>query len=197
MASSILFKFEISKQSVRGLLFCHSQKRIGNLVNRPRWSFSQTDLTDKSRSLIFVKDAWKSWEKQTSIGVFIKKCSENMQQIFRRISMLNCGFQCSEYTGEHPCQNVISLWHGCSPVNWLHWKPHFDMGILLKTCCIFSENFFIKTPMEVCFIEITLWYASSHVKLQHIFRIRFRKNTSFFSFFFCCLFNVNLQYLQY
>ena len=23
-------------------------------------------------------------------------------------------------TGEHPCPSVISLWHGCSPVNLLH-----------------------------------------------------------------------------
>ena len=38
---------------------------------------------------------------------------------------------CSKFTGEHPCQSVISikllwnfieitLWHGCSPVNFLH-----------------------------------------------------------------------------
>ena len=38
---------------------------------------------------------------------------------------------CSKFTGEHPCQSVISikvlwnfieitLWHGCSPVNLLH-----------------------------------------------------------------------------
>ena len=39
--------------------------------------------------------------------------------------------KCSKFTGEHPCQSVISirfqsnfteitLWHGCSPVNLLH-----------------------------------------------------------------------------
>ena len=38
---------------------------------------------------------------------------------------------CNKFTGEHPCQSAISiklqsnfieitLWHGCSPVNWLH-----------------------------------------------------------------------------
>ena len=32
-----------------------------------------------------------SRQKQTCIGVFIKKCSENMQQIYRRTPMPNCG----------------------------------------------------------------------------------------------------------
>ena len=30
---------------------------------------------------------------------------------------------------------------------------HFDMGVLLQICCIFSEHFFLGTPLESCF-----WY---------------------------------------
>ena len=53
---------------------------------------------------------------------------------------------CSKFTGEHPCQGVISiklqsnfieiaLRYGCSPV----------------ICCIFSGNFFVRTPLDGCF----------------------------------------------
>ena len=44
--------------------------------------------------------------KQPSRGVSRKSCSENMQQIYRRIPM-------SKY-------DFYTLWHGCSPVNLLH-----------------------------------------------------------------------------
>ena len=76
-----------------------------------------------------------------------------MQQVFSRIPMSKCGFQWSQFTGEHPCQREITFWHGCSPVYSLHWKPQFNMDILLKICCIFSEHFLIKTPIEVCFSQ--------------------------------------------
>ena len=48
--------------------------------------------------------------KQPSIGVFIKKCSENIQQIYRRTPMpkLVCNFI------------EIAFRHGCSHVNLLH-----------------------------------------------------------------------------
>ena len=44
-------------------------------------------------------------QKQPSRGVLRKRCSENMQQIYRRTSMPKC---------------EITLRHGCSPVNLLH-----------------------------------------------------------------------------
>ena len=48
--------------------------------------------------------------KQPPRGVLMKKCSENMQQIYRRTPMLRCDFNEVE----------IALRHGCSPVNLLH-----------------------------------------------------------------------------
>ena len=50
-------------------------------------------------------------QKQPARGVPRKRCSENMQQIYRRTPMSKCDFK-----------NFIetALWHGCSPVNLLH-----------------------------------------------------------------------------
>ena len=49
-------------------------------------------------------------QKQPSRGVLTKRCSENMQQIYRRTLTPKCNF------------NKVSkqLWRGCSPVNLLH-----------------------------------------------------------------------------
>ena len=60
---------------------------------------------------------------------------------------------CSKFTGEHQCQNVISIklqsnfieitvWHGCFLVN----------------CSIFSEPLFLRTPLYVCFWILHLDY---------------------------------------
>ena len=63
------------------------------------------------------KEIIKKYEeqKQPSKGVFSKTCSENMQQIYRRIPMPKCGF--NEITSNFI---EIALRHGCSPVNLLH-----------------------------------------------------------------------------
>ena len=83
--------------------------------------------------------------KQSSCGVLRKRCSENKQQIYRRIPMPKFDFNkvaevflgkgvlriCSKFTGDHQCRSVISikllsnfieitLRHGFSPVNLLH-----------------------------------------------------------------------------
>ena len=47
--------------------------------------------------------------EQRSRGVLIKRCSEDMQQIYRRTPMPKCDFTLE-----------ITLRHGCSPVNLLH-----------------------------------------------------------------------------
>ena len=44
--------------------------------------------------------------------VFLKRCSENMQKIYRRTPIPKCDFN------EVLCNFIeITLWHGCSPVN--------------------------------------------------------------------------------
>ena len=54
-------------------------------------------------------------QKQSSRGVLGKRCSENMQQIYRRTPMPKRDFN------KVACNFVeITLLHGCSPVNLLH-----------------------------------------------------------------------------
>ena len=49
-------------------------------------------------------------QEHPSIVVLIKRCSENMQQIYKKIFMPKCGFNFIE----------ITLQNGCSPVNLLY-----------------------------------------------------------------------------
>ena len=67
-------------------------------------------------------------QKWPSRSVLWKRCSEGMQQIYRRKSMSKCEFN----------------------------KLHFGMGVLLYikfAACIFSENICLRTPLDKCF-----WY---------------------------------------
>ena len=65
-----------------------------------------------------------SLQKQPSRRLLKKRCSKNMQQIYSRPPMPKCD---------------------------LTSKSHFDMGVLLWICCIFSEHLFHRTPMGGCF----------------------------------------------
>ena len=53
--------------------------------------------------------------RQLSRGVLKKRCSENMQQIYRRAPVPKCDF--NKVTSS---VIKITLRHGCSPVNLLH-----------------------------------------------------------------------------
>ena len=66
-------------------------------------------------SVFFIIDEETLFQKQSSRGVLGKKCSEDMQQIYRRVPMPKCDFS------EVACNFIkITLRHGCSPVNLLH-----------------------------------------------------------------------------
>ena len=54
--------------------------------------------------------AFSIFQKQRSRGILSKRCSENMQQIYRRTPMPKCDFN------KVALQFIeIALWHGCSP----------------------------------------------------------------------------------
>ena len=112
-------------------------------------------------------------QKQPPRGVPRKRCSENMQQIYR----------------EHPCRSVISiksqsnfieitLQHGCSPVNLLYiFRTPFSKntsGWLL----LYTSNLDISEATIRGVFEIALQHGFSPVNLLHIFRTLFPKNTS-------------------
>ena len=63
---------------------------------------------EKSNSSNLDESTPSYFEKQPFRGVLRKKCSEIMQQIYRRTPMPNCDF------------NKVTLRHGCSPVHLLH-----------------------------------------------------------------------------
>ena len=70
---------------------------------------STLDVTSNNFELKLIADKL-TWllQKQSSIGVLKKRCSKNMQQIYRRTPIPKYDF------------NKITLRHGCFPVNLLH-----------------------------------------------------------------------------
>ena len=64
---------------------------------------------------------WYS-QKHPSGSVLKKRCSEI----------------CNKFTGEHPCQSVISI-------------KLQSKGVLLEICCVYPEHFFLRTPLNGCF----------------------------------------------
>ena len=99
-------------------------------------------------------------QKQPSRGVVRKRCSENMQQVYRRTPMPKCDFN-SNFV-------EITLGHGCS----------------LQICCIFFEQFFLETPLSNCFwnakqINHIQRFSCSHQKVlcQKGALINFAKST--------------------
>ena len=64
----------------------------------------------QKKELKYIKVYCK--QKQPPRGVFKKRCSENMQQIYRGTPMPKCDFNFNFIE--------IALQHRCSPVNLLH-----------------------------------------------------------------------------
>ena len=101
-------------------------------------------------------------QKQPIRGVLIKRCSENMQQIYRRTPNLKHDF--------NKVALQISLLHGCSPVNLLCYifSEHLNLlcYIFLEhlnlLCYIFLEQLFLRTLVDGYFC--ILWLASIFIK---------------------------------
>ena len=74
-------------------------------------------------------------QRQPSRGVLKKRCSENIQETYRRIPMPNC---------------FATLL-----------KSHFSMGIFLQICSIFSEHLFLKTRLDGYFCLLQLCHTQA------------------------------------
>ena len=72
----------------------------------------------------------KTWQKQPLRCVLKKRCSESIQQIYRRT----------------PCQIVISIKLPCNFI-----EIALRHGVLLWICCIFLEYLFLGTSLRGCF----------------------------------------------
>ena len=95
--------------------------RLKPLIVLNLFKFNNKDI--RKTSMIF-------FQKQFSVGVLRKRCSENMQQIYKRTPM-------SSVISIKLQKNFIKigLRHGCSPVNLLHIfgtpLPQNTSGVLL------------------------------------------------------------------
>ena len=72
------------------------------------WCQSKAGIAAFSNKLTFQSHCRVITFKQSPRGVLNKRCSENMQQIYRRTPMPKCNFI------------ELAPRHGCSPVNLLH-----------------------------------------------------------------------------
>ena len=78
-------------------------------------------------------------QKQPSIGVLIKRCSKNIQKIYRRTSMPK--FDINSFI-------ETTLRHGCSPVNLLHISEHLFLRTPLDSC--FCNYIFLSAKIAIC-----------------------------------------------
>ena len=56
---------------------------------------------------------------------------------------------CRKFTGEKPMLSCFATLL----------KSNFGMGVLLQICCIFSEHFFVRTPLDGCFCYLSLYIS--------------------------------------
>ena len=124
-----------------------------------------TELTNRINILygralgLFCLDFWTSFckllqmneQKQPSRGILRKSCSENMQQIYR----LQSNFI------------EIALWHGCSPVNFLHiCKTSFDRktsGRLLLNGSMKNTSAYWSVPIWLANIDLYYVKQSNNI----------------------------------
>ena len=118
-------------------------------------------------------------QKQPSRGVLKKKCSENMQQIYRRTPMPKCDFS---KVAE------ITRWHGCSPVNLQYFfrtslPRNSSVWLLLHLVVIYSCHSF-----SFLFQEAFSSRTSKTLKLVFSLLKNVENNKSFFInlYFFVC-----------
>ena len=78
---------------------------------------------------VFQEISLTDLQKQPTRGVSRKRCSENMQQIYRKAPMPKCDF------------NKIALRHGCFPVSLLHiFRTPFPKNISGRLLLDLSKN---------------------------------------------------------
>ena len=109
-----------------------------------KWTIFCYILNTKSRILCKIilllwKDLFLLIQKQLLRGVLRKRCSENIQPIYRRIPMPKCDF------------NKVDL--------QLYWNHTLVWVFPCEFCSIFLENLFIRTSMEGCFCRLYMSFS--------------------------------------
>ena len=88
--------------------------------------------------LVIVDENVFKVKKQPLKVVLTKRCSENMQQIYRRTPMPKCDF------------NKVAV----AKQFYILLKSLFGMGVLLQICCVFPEHLFVGATLDGCFRKL-------------------------------------------
>ena len=108
-------------------------------------------------------------QKQPFRGVVRKRCSENLQRIYRRTPMPKKDF--NKVVKQLYWNCTLEWIFSCNTVNLLHvFRRPFSKNT-------YRDDWFCPLPVSK-FIEITLRHGCSPVNLLHVFRTPFSKNTS-------------------
>ena len=92
----------------------------------------------------------KIFQKQPFRGVLRKRCSGNMQQIYRRTPMPKCNFN------NAPKQ--------------LYWNCTSAWMFSCKFCCTFSEHLFLRTPLNSYFWYLFFLQARSERNFRFLYQ---------------------------
>ena len=121
-----------------------------------------------SKFLTFWKEHFQKSEnmpgivqKQPSIGVLIKSCSGNVQQIYRKTLITKCDFN---KVALQLYWNSIRHWY--SPVNLLHFHKNTCGGLLLivdSNSCASMENFTLISNLSLKILYLCNDFLS-HIK---------------------------------
>ena len=156
------------------VLFLHLPRFREHFYENCFASFSFHDMQIYSFSNATRKCAKSLYQKQPSSGVLRKMCSKNMHAanfIYRRTPASKC--------------NLLN--------------SHFDMGVFLQICCIFSEHIFLMAPLDGCFCGIPILPIKSFFVCES--KLNLIRNCCFFEkyvlFVFCLLqFKPSIHYFH-
>ena len=102
---------------------------IGNLVDLPRLMF----INEKCRDLKVVVDS--GWFTRNNNRKRKSRSSYPEVSLVKGVLKI-----CSKFTGEHSCRSMISMQLYLSRTS-----------AYVFSCCIFSEHYFSRRPLEGCF----------------------------------------------
>ena len=102
----------------------------------PKTKIFQSTLKVENRTQYVDHQMSNAVEKQSSRGVLKKRCSENMQQIYKRTPMAKCDFD--------------------KVTKQLYWNYTSAWVFSCTFSCIFSEHLFLGTHLDSCFWQLKI-----------------------------------------
>ena len=144
-----------SVNRVKGLHFlCRKQSTTCFFLLKMPQNYINQFATERKncREKVFYITTFREIQKRPSTGVLIKGVLKKH----------------SKFTGKHPCRFKVTLL-----------KSHFGMGVPLKTCCIFSEYLFLRTPLQSweMLLPLTIsWRSPYHIETKSMDRFLYDRD---------------------